>query len=154
MDSAATAPNSAGSAGTSHSGAGQLTDSDYQTLAELRADMRSYLAWAEQRAKEQELTPTQVQLALAVRAHANPEGPTITQLAETLQLRHHSAVGLVDRTEQAGMVERRRDKSNASIVHVVLTDAGAIQLEKLTKLHLEWLREHGGDLAAAFSSFS
>lgn len=131
-----------------------LDDADYARLAALRAGVRRYLAWAEQRAREHDMTPSQVQLALAVRAHDDPAGPTLTQLADTLLLRHHSVVGLVDRAEQAGLVERVRDREQLSRVHVRLTGAGAQRLEVLSALHLEWLAEHGSELGEVWSGFA
>jgi len=131
-----------------------VSDAGYAHLAALREGIRRYLAWAEQRAREHRMTPAQVQLALAVRSHPDPAGPTLTELADTLLLRHHSVVGLVDRAENAGLVARARDSEQHSRVHVSLTPAGAERLKALSALHLEWLAEHGDDLAAVWSSFS
>lgn len=128
-------------------------DAGYAHLAALRAGIRRYLAWAEQCAREHGMTPAQVQLALAVRSHGDPAGPTLTELADTLLLRHHSVVGLVDRAEHAGLVERVRDREQQSRVHVRLTAAGGERLEALSALHLAWLAEHGPDLAAVWGSF-
>jgi DNA-binding MarR family transcriptional regulator len=125
----------------------------YAQLAELRAGIRRYLAWAEQRAREHGMTPAQVQLALAVRSYGDAVGPTLTELADTLLLRHHSVVGLVDRAEEAGLVERARDVEQPTRVHVRLTAAGTERLETLSALHLEWLAEHGAGLADVWASF-
>lgn len=130
-----------------------VDDAGYARLAALRAGIRRYLAWAEQRAREHGMTPAQVQLGLAVRSHADPAGPTLTELADTLLLRHHSVVGLVDRAEGAGLVARARDREQPSRVHVTLTAAGAERLDTLSALHLEWLAEHGDELAAVWGSF-
>jgi DNA-binding MarR family transcriptional regulator len=131
-----------------------VDDAGYEHLASLRAGIRRYLAWAEQRAREHDMTPAHVQLALAIRAHPDPAGPTLTELADTLLLRHHSVVGLVDRAKQAGLVERARDARHASRVHVTLTEEGAQRLEALSVLHLAWLAEHGAQIADAWRSFS
>jgi DNA-binding MarR family transcriptional regulator len=128
-------------------------ETGYARLAELRAGIRRYLAWAEQRAREHGMTPAQVQLALAVRSYGVPAGPTLTELADTLLLRHHSVVGLVDRAEDAGLVERARDAEQPTRVHVRLTSDGTQRLETLSALHLEWLAEHGPDLADVWASF-
>jgi DNA-binding MarR family transcriptional regulator len=133
---------------------GKVDEAGYARLAELRAGIRGYLAWAEQQAREHDLTPAQVQLALAVRAHPDPAGPTLTELADALLLRHHSVVGLVDRAEQAGMVERRRSSERPSHVHVRLTAAGADRLDTVSALHLEWLAEFGPRLAETCDSFT
>ena len=134
-------------------GTPELREIDYARLAALREGIRRYLGWAERRARDHGLTPAQVQLALAVRAHGDPAGPTLTQLAETLLLRHHSVVGLVDRAEAAGLVERVRDRERPSQVHVRLTATGAERLAQLSALHLEWLAEHGAEIAPVWRSF-
>jgi DNA-binding MarR family transcriptional regulator len=128
-------------------------DAGYAHLAALREGIRRYLAWAEQRAREHGMTPAQVQLALAVRSHDDPAGPSLTELADTLLLRHHSVVGLVDRAVGAGLVVRVRDSEQQSRVRVCLTPAGVERLETLSALHLEWLAEHGAELGEVWSSF-
>ncbi len=130
-----------------------MDEDDYARLAQLRAGIRRYLAWAEERAREHGMTPAQVQLALAIRAHDDPAGPTLTELASTLLLRHHSVVGLVDRAEHAGFVRRERDAEHASRVRVLLTGQGAEHLEALSTLHLAWLAGHGSELASLWASF-
>jgi DNA-binding MarR family transcriptional regulator len=131
-----------------------VDDASFAQLAALRAGIRRYLAWAEQRARDHGMTPAQVQLALAIRAHEDPAGPTLTELADTLLLRHHSVVGLVDRAEQNGLVQRERDPEHQARVHVVLTTAGAERLEILSALHLEWLAEHGAGIGDVWRSFA
>lgn len=128
-------------------------DAGYARLADLRAGIRRYLAWAEQRAREHGMTPAQVQLALAVRACPDPAGPTLTELAETLLLRHHSVVGLVDRAAAAGFVARVRDERRPTHVHVRLTAEGVRRLEELSVLHLAWLEQHAPGLAATWGAF-
>jgi DNA-binding MarR family transcriptional regulator len=131
-----------------------VDDARFAQLAALRAGIRRYLAWAEQRARDHGMTPAQVQLALAIRAHGDPAGPTLTELADTLLLRHHSVVGLVDRAEDNGLVERRRDPEHQTLVHVRLTPAGAERLETLSALHLDWLAEHGAEIGDVWRSFA
>jgi DNA-binding MarR family transcriptional regulator len=85
-----------------------LAQSDFEHLLELRSGLRRFLSWSEQCAKAVGLTGAKHQLLLAIKGHPDPAGPTIGELAEYLGLRHHSAVGLVDRAARAGLVERRR----------------------------------------------
>jgi DNA-binding MarR family transcriptional regulator len=94
-----------------------------------------------------------VQLALAVQTSGDPAGPTLTELAQTLLLRHHSVVGLVDRAEQAGLVQRIRDDVSLSRVHVQLTSSGSRLLEAISAEHLQWLGEFGPELGALWASF-
>ena len=117
------------------------TDDDYKRLLELRTGLRRFMRWSEQQAKAAGLTPAQHQLLLAIRGHADDRGPTIGDVADYLLLRHHSAVGLVDRGEAAGLVMRRPDLDRPSAVRLRLTEKGSRQLEALSELHLEEL-EH------------
>src|ERR1700758_5768558 len=95
-----------------------LDQSDFERLLELRTGLRRFLRWSEQQAEAAGLTPAKHQLLLAVRGHPDPAGPTIGQLADYLVLRHHSAVGLVDRAVKDGLVARDRDPASRSVVHV------------------------------------
>jgi DNA-binding MarR family transcriptional regulator len=114
-------------------------DAEYQALLDLRTGLRRFLRWSEQQAKAVGLTPAQHQLLLAIRGHPDPKGPTIGDVATYLLLRHHSAVGLVDRAESAGLLVRRPDPDNQSVVRLRLTKKGSQQLEALSELHLEEL---------------
>jgi DNA-binding MarR family transcriptional regulator len=115
------------------------TDDDYRRLLELRTGLRRFLRWSERQAEAAGLTPAQHQLLLAVRGHDDPRGPTVGDVAGYLLLRHHSAVGLVDRAETAGLMIRSPDPANASAVRLRLTDEGARRLSALSEQHLEEL---------------
>jgi DNA-binding MarR family transcriptional regulator len=116
-----------------------LRDDDYERLLELRTGLRRFLRWSERQAEAAGLTPAQHQLLLAIRGHPDSRGPTIGDVADYLLLRHHSAVGLVDRAEKAGLVSRRQDRHNHSAVRLRLTARGSERLEALSELHLEEL---------------
>jgi DNA-binding MarR family transcriptional regulator len=116
-----------------------LDQSDFERLLELRTGLRRFLRWSEQRARAAGLTPAKHQLLLAVRGHPDPAGPRIGDIAEYLVLRHHSAVGLVDRAVSDGLVERRPDPRSKSVVRVALTRAGAAKLDALADAHLQEL---------------
>ena len=117
----------------------KLTDRDFQQLLDLRTSLRRFLRWSENQARSVGLTSAQHQLLLAVRGHPGAAGPTIGEVARYLVLRHHSAVGLIDRAALAGLVRRVPDPERHGIVHVRLTPAGQARLEELTALHLEEL---------------
>ena len=116
-----------------------ITDDEYRSLLEFRTGLRRFLRWSEQQAEIVGLSPAQHQLLLVVRGHSNPLGPTIGEVAEQLLLRHHSAVGLVDRAENAGLIRRHRDRDDHRSVRLRLTARGAEKLRRLTALHLEEL---------------
>jgi DNA-binding MarR family transcriptional regulator len=122
----------------------ELTDDDYQRLLDLRTGLRRFLRWSEEQAAEAGLTAAQHQLLLAIRGHLNPNGsagvgPTIGDVAESLLLRHHSAVGLVDRAVKAGLVTRQEDANDRRMVRLRLTPLGNDLLNLLSAAHLEEL---------------
>lgn len=116
---------------------------DYETLLRFRTALRQFLRWSERQARAAGLTPAQHQLLLAVRGHPDPAGPTIGELAEYLVLRHHSTVGLVDRAEGAGLVERCPDQGDHRVVRVRLTADAEQRISRLSALHLVELRRLG-----------
>jgi DNA-binding MarR family transcriptional regulator len=116
-----------------------LEEGDYRRLLRLRTDLRRFLRWSEDQAAGAGLTPAQHQLLLAIRGHDGESGPTIGDTADHLLLRHHSAVGLVDRAVKAGLVERRQDDRDHRIVRLRLTPHGQEVLERLSAVHLEEL---------------
>jgi DNA-binding MarR family transcriptional regulator len=119
-----------------------LSDEDYERLLEVRDGLRRFLRWSEEQSRAAGVTPAQHQLLLAVRGH--PGGrPTVGEVADHLLLRHHSAVGLVDRAEALGLVDRRRDAQDHRVVRVALTGRGEATLAALAAEHLEELRRLG-----------
>jgi DNA-binding MarR family transcriptional regulator len=117
-----------------------LREGDYEKLLGFRTALRRFLHWSEKEARSAGLTPAQHQLLLAVRGHPAEAAPTIGELSDYLVLRHHSVVELVDRAEEAGLVRRRRDRSDHRLVRLRLTPKGSRRIERLSKLHLEELR--------------
>ncbi|HSS47834.1 MAG TPA: MarR family transcriptional regulator [Thermoanaerobaculia bacterium] len=118
----------------------QLNDEDYRRLLQFRVDLRRFLHWSEEQAEKAGVTPAQHQLLLAIRGHHEAEGPTIGDIASYLLLRHHSAVGLVDRAVKAGLVERREDPVDRRMVRLSLSALGSRTLEQLSELHLEEIK--------------
>jgi DNA-binding MarR family transcriptional regulator len=117
----------------------QLTDAEYQRLLELRTGLRRFLRWSEEQAAAAGLTPAQHQLLLAIRGHRHPDGPTIGEAAAYLLLRHHSAVGLIDRAVKAGLVARQEDTNDRRVVRLHLTALGQDLLLLLASAHFEEL---------------
>jgi len=117
----------------------QLSDGDYEQLLRFRTGLRRFLRWSEAAATAAGLTPAQHQLLLAIRGHAGRAEPTIGDVADALLVRHHSAVGLVDRAEAAGLVRRHVDRDDARVVRLTLTAAGSRRLANLTDAHLDEL---------------
>jgi len=127
-----------------------LTAADYEALAEFRYQIRRFLHFSEQAARRAGLEPAQHQLLLAAKAH--PGEPTVGQLAERLQLRHHSVVGLIDRLAEGGLVERSRAAQDRRQVRVRLTRGGETVLRKLSLEHRAELGAAGTALATALQA--
>jgi DNA-binding MarR family transcriptional regulator len=101
-----------------------------------RVTLLRFLRWSEEQAAAVGLTPAQHQLLVAIKGHPGPEPPAIREIAEYLMLRSHSAVGLVDRAEAAGIVRRQPDSDDGRVVRVRLTDKGDQLVTALTSAHL------------------
>ncbi|MGN6780354.1 MAG: MarR family winged helix-turn-helix transcriptional regulator [Marmoricola sp.] len=124
------------------------TDAQYHRLLQFRTRLRRFEQWSRAAAEAHGLTHAQHQLMLAVRGHDDPLGPTIGDVAEALLVKHHTATGLVDRAQQAGLVARLRGDDDSRRVHLQLTDKGEEVLRELTAVHVEELRRLGPLLAA------
>ena len=124
-----------------------LSDRDYQSLAAFRRELRRFLAFSEAEAKAAGLTPAHHQLLLAIRGH--PGGPpSISDVADALQLKLHSATELVARAEAKGLVTRQHtDPDDARRAVLGLTDEGAATLAALSEVHRDELRRFRDQLA-------
>jgi DNA-binding MarR family transcriptional regulator len=127
---------------------------DYQALAEFRYQLRRFLHFSEQKARAAGLEPQQHQLLLAIKGLPTDKTACISELAERLQLQHHSTVELIDRMAERGLIERRRDVNDQRRVLVSLTAYGDELLIKLTLLHRMELRTAGPALIQALKVIS
>ncbi len=116
-----------------------VSAAQYRQLLGLRSQLRRFLKWSADEARRHGLTPNQHQLLLAVKGHDDPRGPTIRDIADYLQLRHHSTVELVDRARDNDLVERHADPEDGRVVRLSLTPNGAERLASLAEAHLEEL---------------
>ena len=106
-------------------------------LAQFRYALRKFLRFSEQAARECGVTPQQHQLMLGVYGFNNHGTANVSELAEFLQERHHSVVGLIERAEQHGLVLRTADTADRRVVNVSLTRKGEKTLLKLTRMHYQ-----------------
>jgi DNA-binding MarR family transcriptional regulator len=125
---------------------GGLTRADYRALAEWRYALRRFLAASERIARSEGVSPAQYQLLLFAAGTPDGSPPAIGDLAERMQVEHQSAVGLVDRTQKAGLVRRRRDPANRRRVLVEVTPKGSRLLGRLASQHFATIE----GLGAAF----
>lgn len=122
---------------------------EYWTLAELRYQIRRFLRVREEAARGVGLEPQQYLLLLQAKVLRSRGPVTLGALAERLQVRHHSAVGLVDRLVRRRMVRRRHDPRDRRTVLVELAPAGEAVLGRLAAHSLKELRTEGPALVTA-----
>jgi DNA-binding MarR family transcriptional regulator len=121
-------------------GSTPLTKQDFEALARFRFGIRRYLRFSEETVRRHGLTPQQYQLLLALKGFPDREWATVRELAERLQLRHHSVVELVNRAQKQALVERAGHPDDARAVRVLLTEDGDRILARLSALHRDELR--------------
>jgi DNA-binding MarR family transcriptional regulator len=112
-----------------------MTMRQYRALADFRYELRRFLRYSEELTRRHGVTPLQYQLLLQVKGHPTPEQATIGALAERLQAKHHGAVALISRCEDAALVTRRVSDEDRRAVVVKLTAKGERLLERLARLH-------------------
>jgi DNA-binding MarR family transcriptional regulator len=120
-----------------------LTKADFEALARFRFGIRRYLRFSEQTVRSHGLTPQQYQLLLALKGFPGREWAALSELADRLQLRHHSVGELVSRAQDQGLVHRVPHPADARSVRVELTPQGERALARLSALHRDELRRMG-----------
>jgi DNA-binding MarR family transcriptional regulator len=123
-----------------------LAKSEYETLAAFRHALRQFLRFSEAAAREAGITAQQHQALLAVKGFPGRDRVTVGELAERLQLRHHSTVGLVDRLAAEKLVIRAPSAGDRRQVLIQLTHRGEKILEKLASVHRQQLRRIGPEI--------
>lgn len=117
-----------------------LSAADYQTLSQFRYLLRRFAAFSEDAAGRAGLTAQQHQALLTIKGFPGRERVTVGELAERLNIRHHSAVGLVDRLTTRGLVRRRTDEADRRQVWLELAGRAETLLAKLSLAHRDELR--------------
>lgn len=126
----------------------KLSKSQYELLASFRFALRQFLRFSEDAAQEAGLTPQQHQALLAIKGFPGRDRITVGELAERLQVAHHSAVGLVDRLAAEKLVVREASEEDRRRVFITLTPRGADILEGLSSVHRAQLRRIGPEMGA------
>jgi DNA-binding MarR family transcriptional regulator len=127
----------------------EVTEADYRALAEFRYQIRRFLRFSERAARDAGLKPQQHQLLLAVKGLPDGRSATIGEIAERLQIQHHSTVELVDRLANRGLVARKRASEDRREVQIHLTAKGEKVLRELSLHHREELAKRGPELVGA-----
>lgn len=128
----------------------KLTKSQYEALAAFRYALRKFIHFSETAAQAARITPQQHQALLAIRGFPGRDQVTVSELAERLQLRHHSAVGLVDRLVAEKLVSRVPSNEDRRQVFIQLTSRGKRTLENLSAMHHKQLKQLGPEFSLLF----
>ncbi len=118
----------------------EITKTEYEVLAEFRYTLRSFMSFSGTAAKEVGITPQQHQALLVIKGFPGREQITIGELSERLQIKHHSAVGLLNRLEAEKLIARSPGQQDRRKVFISLTGRGLSILGKLSKIHREELQ--------------
>jgi len=117
-----------------------LQAKDYDALGAFRYAMRKFLRFSKKvLAARANLTPEQYEALLAIKSSSGADAVTVGEISEQLQVKHHTAVSLLDRLEARKLATRKRSTADKRNVNVQLTKAGASLLARLAAIHH---REH------------
>ncbi|MGH9497840.1 MAG: MarR family winged helix-turn-helix transcriptional regulator [Terriglobales bacterium] len=122
---------------------------DYESLAEVRYQIRRFLHFSERAARAGGLEPHHHQLMLALKGLPQNVRPLVGELAERLQIQPHSTVELVNRLAAKGYVNRQHGAKDRREVLLSLTPKGEKILKELSLHHRAELRMQGPALIAA-----
>ena len=124
-------------------GSKKLSKAQYERLAAFRFALRQFLKFSEDAAQHAGVTPQQHQALLAIKGFPGRDRVTVGELAERLQIAHHSTVGLIDRLVLENLVAREPSEEDRRRVFITLTKHGEKVLEQLSSAHHEQLRRIG-----------
>jgi DNA-binding MarR family transcriptional regulator len=120
-----------------------LQEAEYVALAEFRYQLRRFLRHMEDEVREFGVNPQQYQVVLAVKGLPRDDVPTISRLAERMQLNHNSMVELVDRCEERDLLKRVRSGKDRRQVTLAITPEGEALLRRLGSAAHQELRNIG-----------
>jgi DNA-binding MarR family transcriptional regulator len=131
----------------------RITADEYRAMAELRYRIRLFLREGDAAARSAGLEPQQYLMLLAIRGLPNGnESTKIRFLADSLLIKHHSAVELVDRLEMRGLVRRTRDRQDRRQVLISLLPKGQRVLERVVQQRVGEVRAGGNQLIRAIDA--
>jgi DNA-binding MarR family transcriptional regulator len=123
-------------------------------MAAFRVALRRFESFSEQVSGELGLTSQQYQALLIVRGDDGALPFTLKVLAQRLNIKHNSAVGLVDRIGQLGLIERRACENDRRSVVVELTARGKKLLNQLAIRHRRELHRIAPEFVRHFRHFA
>src|SRR6266581_2336740 len=129
-----------------------MSPAEFRALAQFRYQIRQFLNGSEQAARAVDLEPQQYLFLLALRGLPAGRTATIRELAERMQLRHHSAVEMVNRLERQQLLRRERSRTDRRQVILHLTPRAEKILSRLARQRIEELRTAAPSLVRALTT--
>jgi DNA-binding MarR family transcriptional regulator len=126
-----------------------LRAEDYDALGAFRYAIRKFLRFSREALAAAKLTPEQYEGLLAVKTGLNSKGITVRELSERLQVKHHTAVSLLDKLVGRKLVVRQRGSEDRRQVHIKLTSPGGSVLARMAALHRREMRRRGSEMIKA-----
>src|ERR1700735_2196964 len=126
-----------------------LTRAQMRRLAEFRFQLRKFLHFSSLAADAAGIRAQQYQLLQCVWGMPEELDPTIANVAARMLLKHNSAVELVDRTIEQGLLRRSPDPTDHRRILLKMTVQGENLLGSLAAWHLRELEETGPELIRA-----
>lgn len=126
-----------------------LTRAQMRRLAEFRFQQRKFLHFSSMAAEAAGLRAQQYQLMQCIWGMPEELDPTIANVAARMLLKHNSAVELVDRTIDQGLIRRCPDPTDHRRILLRMTPHGEKLLASLAAWHLRELEETGPELIRA-----
>jgi DNA-binding MarR family transcriptional regulator len=123
-----------------------LTRAQMRRLAEFRFQLRKFLHFSSLAADAAGIRAQQYQLLQCVWGMPEELDPTIANVAARMLLKHNSAVELVDRTIEQGLLRRSPDPTDHRRILLRMTTQGERLLGSLAAWHLRELEETGPEL--------
>lgn len=132
----------------------KLVTQDYAQLASFRLAMHGFLRFSEALAAEEGLTSQHYQAMLILRGWPDGQSISIRELAQQLFIKHNSAVGLVGRLANEGLVTREHSLVDRRKVELRLSPRGKEVLAKLAAMHRGELQRIGPLMKRFFSELT
>ena len=123
-----------------------ISSAGIKALADFRYALRRFVSFSAEAAREAGVSPQQHQALLALKAFPAGADVTIGDLAARLCIRHHSAVGLVNRLATRNFVRRVRSSGDRRHVRLELTAYGNSFIARLSAAHRDELKRVGPEL--------
>jgi DNA-binding MarR family transcriptional regulator len=127
-----------------------LNTDDYEQLAAFRYLLRKFLRFSKDFLRTTAgINPEQYEALLAIKAFGSASGVTISELSERLQVKHHSAVNIVDRLAERKLITREAGESDRRRRHLQLTAKGEKLIEELAAVHRKEMRGRSAEMIKA-----